>query len=170
MRADEECTFVFVFRGAKRVNYGRSNTLPARPQPTLNSPKFAPSAPTRRLWSPRAALSPPPGFPGYKSLSGAGRGGATAVRPPLHPGGRNQPAPVRRPAAHRRTGGRISQTSPAPVGDFFCSRTLPAHPQCSTPSTNQGVENHSQSSFHRFSLALSDRVPTMVPEGSPHWK
>jgi hypothetical protein len=38
-----------------RVNYGRSNTLPARPQPTLNSPKFAPSAPTRRLWGPRAA-------------------------------------------------------------------------------------------------------------------
>jgi hypothetical protein len=40
----------------------------------------------------------------------------------------NQPAPVRRPAAHRRTGGRISQTSPAPVGDFFCSRTRPTHP------------------------------------------
>jgi CheY-like chemotaxis protein len=77
MRADEESTFVFVFRGAMRVNYGRSNTLPARPQPTLNSTKFAPSAPTRRLWSPRAALCPPPGFPGYKSLSGAGRG-ATA--------------------------------------------------------------------------------------------
>jgi hypothetical protein len=58
MRADEESTFVFVFRGAKRVNYGRSNTLPARPQPTLNSTKFAPSAPTRRLWGPRAALVP----------------------------------------------------------------------------------------------------------------
>jgi hypothetical protein len=62
MRADEECTFVFVFRGAKRVNYGRSNTLPARPQPTLNSPKFAPSAPTRRLWGPRAALFSPSRF------------------------------------------------------------------------------------------------------------
>jgi hypothetical protein len=39
-----------------------------------------------------------------------------------------------------------------------------------TPRSNQGVENHSQSAFHCFSLALSDRVPKMVPEGSPHWK
>jgi hypothetical protein len=69
MRADEESTFGFVFRGAKRVNYGRSNTLRARPQPPLNSPKFARSAPTRRLWGPRAAVQgrrggqPQPGRP-----------------------------------------------------------------------------------------------------------
>ena len=49
------------------------------------------------------------------------------TRPPLHPGGRNQPAPVRRTAAHRRSSGRIGQTSPIPVGAFFCSRTH-AHP------------------------------------------
>ena len=54
---------------------------------------------------------------------------AGVTNPPApHPGGRNQPAPVRRPAAHRRTSGRIGQTSPIPVGDFFCSRTSPTAP------------------------------------------
>ena len=45
--------------------------------------------------------------------------------PPRRP---NQPARIRRPAAHRRTSGRIGQKSPFPVGDFFCSRTRPNHP------------------------------------------
>jgi hypothetical protein len=87
MRADEESTFGFVFRGAKRVNYGRSNTLRARPQPPLNSPKFARSAPTRRLWGPRAVVPAPPGFSGYKSLSRAGGGGnrSPAAPPPRRP-------------------------------------------------------------------------------------
>ena len=91
-----------------------------------------------------ATLHRPPFFPGlplpfHGECDQAGRAlhcRRHQARPPLHPGGRNQPAPVRRPAAHRRTGGRIGQTSPAPVGDFFCSRTKPTHPQWPTPSTN----------------------------------
>ena len=39
-------------------NVRNTYTLPACPQPKLNSPKFAPSAPTSRLWCPRAVLIP----------------------------------------------------------------------------------------------------------------
>ena len=49
--------------------------------------------------------------------------GVTKPARPSTPEAETNPHQDRRPAAHRRTGGRIGQTSPAPVGDFFCSRT-----------------------------------------------
>ena len=55
---------------------------------------------------------------------------------PSTPEAETNPHQYRRPAAHRRTGGRISQTSPASVGDFFCSRIgqpRTAHPRGHAP-------------------------------------
>ena len=55
--------------------------------------------------------------------------GVTKPARPSTPEAETNPHQYRRPAAHRRTSGGLSQTSPAPVGDFFCSRTPPTHPQ-----------------------------------------
>jgi hypothetical protein len=43
-------------------------------------------------------------------------------------------------------------------------------PTTPAPLPAQPIKNKSQLAFRRFSLALSDKVATILPEGSPHWK